>query len=104
MEHEQHQITRALFEENLAEKLQDPTCLADISPLLSDGYKWDPEAEAPIEALAANLALVDDPCRKASGINLKPPLLNEDRTARTGMPSPSMRAPRMTSARACSAW
>jgi predicted nucleotidyltransferase component of viral defense system len=48
MEHEQHQITRALFEENLAEKLQDPTFLADISPLLSDGYKWDPEAEAPI--------------------------------------------------------
>lgn len=47
MEHEQHQITRALFEENLAEKLEDPTFLADISPLLSDGYKWDPEAEAP---------------------------------------------------------
>jgi hypothetical protein len=48
MEHEQHQITRALFEENLAEKLKAPTFLADISPLLSDGYKWDPQAEAPI--------------------------------------------------------
>ncbi len=48
MEHEEHKITRALFEENFALKMKDPAFLADISPLLSDGYKWDPEAEAPL--------------------------------------------------------
>jgi predicted nucleotidyltransferase component of viral defense system len=48
MEHEKHQITHALFEENFAEKLDDPAFLADISPLLSDAYKWDPTADAPI--------------------------------------------------------
>ena len=48
MEHEAHPVTRALFEENLALKMQDAAFLADISPLLSPGYSWDPEAEAPI--------------------------------------------------------
>lgn len=46
MEHGGHAISRALFEKNLAQKMQDPDFLADISPLLSDGYTWDPEAEA----------------------------------------------------------
>ncbi len=48
MDHGGHKITRALFEQNLAEKMADAEFLADISPLLSDGYKWDPEAEAPL--------------------------------------------------------
>lgn len=48
MEHEGHKITRAIFEENFALKMQDPEFLADISPLLSADYTWDPEAEAPI--------------------------------------------------------
>ena len=46
MDHEQHEISRAQFEENLARKMKDPAFLADISPLLSNGYVWDPEAEA----------------------------------------------------------
>jgi predicted nucleotidyltransferase component of viral defense system len=46
MEHEGHKVTRALFEENFALKLQDPNFLADISPLLAPEYHWDPEAEA----------------------------------------------------------
>ena len=52
MEHEKHQITRALFEQNFAEKMKDPAFLADISPLLSEAYKWDPKAEAPIVSSA----------------------------------------------------
>jgi hypothetical protein len=27
--------------------MTDPDFLADISPLLADGYRWDPESEAP---------------------------------------------------------
>jgi predicted nucleotidyltransferase component of viral defense system len=50
MEHGGHTISRALFEKNLAEKMRDPEFLADISPLLSDGYEWDPHAEAPLVA------------------------------------------------------
>jgi predicted nucleotidyltransferase component of viral defense system len=48
MEHGGHQISRAMFEKNLAEKMSAPAFLADISPLLSDGYKWEPEPEAAI--------------------------------------------------------
>lgn len=48
MEHGGHTITRALFEQNLAEKMGDPEFLADISPLLSDGYTWDPVADVPL--------------------------------------------------------
>jgi hypothetical protein len=39
-------FTRGLFEQNLAEKMWDLALLADISPLLSDGYTWDPAAES----------------------------------------------------------
>lgn len=43
---------RALYQRkagrDLAEKMRDPEFLADISPLLSDGYAWDPQAEAPL--------------------------------------------------------
>jgi len=50
MAHGGHAISRALFEMNLAEKMRDPEFLTDISPLLSDGYEWDPEVEAPLVA------------------------------------------------------
>jgi len=50
MDHEGHTITRALFEKNLALKMHDPAFLADISPLLSADYEWDPQAEAPVVA------------------------------------------------------
>jgi predicted nucleotidyltransferase component of viral defense system len=48
MEHGGQQISRAMFEKNLAGKMADPAFLADLSPLLSDGYKWEPETEAAI--------------------------------------------------------
>lgn len=48
MEHEGHTITRALFDENLGLKMQDAAFLADLGPLLADGYRWEPESEAPI--------------------------------------------------------
>lgn len=48
MEHEKHEISRAQFEKNLALKLADDEFLADISPLLSEGYKWEPEPEGRI--------------------------------------------------------
>lgn len=46
MDHEGHRVTRAQFEENLALKLEDPQFVADIGPLLSAGYEWNPRAEA----------------------------------------------------------
>lgn len=63
MEHGGHAISRALFEKNLAQKMQDPDFLADISPLLSNGYTWDPEAEAPLVSSALINRLPGDPWR-----------------------------------------
>lgn len=37
-------VTRAQFEENLALKMEDPSFLADISPLLATVSDWRPEA------------------------------------------------------------
>lgn len=47
MEHEEHKVTRAIFEGNFVKKLDDPEFMADISPLLAAGFEWDPEAAAP---------------------------------------------------------
>jgi predicted nucleotidyltransferase component of viral defense system len=41
MDHGGHNITRALFEQNMHLKLNDPQFTADISPLLANGYSWD---------------------------------------------------------------
>ncbi|MEI8032990.1 MAG: nucleotidyl transferase AbiEii/AbiGii toxin family protein [Chlorobiaceae bacterium] len=41
MEHEQHKISRAEFEINLIEKLDDPRFLGDIEPLLTSSTGWD---------------------------------------------------------------
>lgn len=41
MEREEANITRALFERNLAAKLKMPLFAADIGPLLATGYRWD---------------------------------------------------------------
>jgi predicted nucleotidyltransferase component of viral defense system len=46
MDHGGHRITRAEFERNFAEKLNDEQFSADIGPLLSPGYSWDLEAAA----------------------------------------------------------
>ena len=45
MEYEEHQISRAEFEMNLFEKLDDSRFLDDISPLLT-GSSWDSRAAA----------------------------------------------------------
>ncbi len=46
MQHGGHAVSRAQFEQNLEAKMQDPQFLADISPLLADGYEWDIDAAA----------------------------------------------------------
>ena len=46
MEYEEHQISRAEFEMNLFEKLDDSRFLDDISPLLTTGSSWDTRAAA----------------------------------------------------------
>lgn len=66
MERERHPITRALFEENLAEKLRDPTFLADLSPLLSTGYRWDPKAEARLVSSLLIERLAGEPWKGAA--------------------------------------
>ena len=56
MEHGGYQITRALFEQNMHEKLNDPRFAADISPLLTNGYTWDMTKSA--EAVMADSSIV----------------------------------------------
>lgn len=41
-----HRVTRAVFEENLALKLEDQRFLTDIPPLLAAGQKWNPAESA----------------------------------------------------------
>ena len=43
-----HQITRALFERNMADKMADPKFTSDIGPLLASGYGWKIESAAEI--------------------------------------------------------
>jgi predicted nucleotidyltransferase component of viral defense system len=64
MEHGGHHITRALVEQNLAEKMRDPDFLADISPLLSDAYAWDPVAAATLVSQRLIDSLPGDPWRE----------------------------------------
>ena len=44
MEHEQHKVTRAEFEMNLFEKLDDSRFLEDMGPLLTSKTSWNPKA------------------------------------------------------------
>jgi predicted nucleotidyltransferase component of viral defense system len=46
MAHEGHPITRAMFEKNLAEKLDDERFTADLGPLLAAGFAWQPDSAA----------------------------------------------------------
>ncbi len=48
-----HNVTRALFEQNLDAKLRDPQFTADMGPLLAAGFNWNPEAAG--EAVFAKL-------------------------------------------------
>lgn len=49
MGHAGNRVTRAEFEENMANKLRDPQFTGDIAPLLAEGFPWD------IETAAANV-------------------------------------------------
>jgi predicted nucleotidyltransferase component of viral defense system len=53
MAHGGHNITRAMFEQNMHQKLTDPQFTADISPLLASGSSWDMRKAA--EAVSAAL-------------------------------------------------
>ena len=46
MEHGDHHVTRAQFEQNLANKLRDPQFGGDVEPLLAADFSWDMEAAA----------------------------------------------------------
>jgi predicted nucleotidyltransferase component of viral defense system len=61
MEHEAKKVTRAQFEQNLDLKLQDEQFMADISPLLFDGYRWDPGSAAPLVSSRLIQRLPGDP-------------------------------------------
>ncbi len=69
MEHEGHKVTRARFEENLALKMEDPAFLADISPLLTANYYWEPKAAAQVitERLVALLPGIPGRARSSIG-------------------------------------
>lgn len=53
LKHDELTVSRAEFEQNLADKLDDAEFLADISPLLAPEYQWEPEPEA--EAVSKKL-------------------------------------------------
>jgi predicted nucleotidyltransferase component of viral defense system len=46
LEYENHQVTRAVFEMNLFEKLNDRRFFDDMAPLLTTGASWDSRAAA----------------------------------------------------------
>ena len=46
MKREDHRVTRALFERNMAGKLDDAAFAADIGPLLAAGFAWDAKTAA----------------------------------------------------------
>jgi predicted nucleotidyltransferase component of viral defense system len=53
-----HRVTRAVFEQNLQQKLADPAFRADMTPLLRPGIEWDVDraGEAVIEHLLSRLS------------------------------------------------
>jgi predicted nucleotidyltransferase component of viral defense system len=61
MEHEGGRVTRAQFEQNLSDKLQDSQFTSDISPLLAAGYEWDIEEAALILSSRLIALLPGDP-------------------------------------------
>lgn len=66
MAHEGHPVTRAQFEENLALKMNDQAFLADISPLLASGHRWEPEEAALVIAERLLARLPGDPWKGTS--------------------------------------
>lgn len=66
MDYGGHTITRALFEQNMHQKLIDPQFTADISPLLATGYSWDLRAAADAVGAALIERLAGEPWKGAS--------------------------------------
>lgn len=67
MKRDGHRVTRALFERNMAAKLQDPAFAADIGPLLSAGFTWDIKTAAPLVLSRIIAMLPGDPWKGAQG-------------------------------------
>ncbi|ANW05877.1 hypothetical protein LMTR13_26535 [Bradyrhizobium icense] len=61
MEHGGHNITRALFEQNMHQKMTDAQFTADISPLLANEYSWDMKKAADEIAAVLIQKLPGDP-------------------------------------------
>jgi predicted nucleotidyltransferase component of viral defense system len=51
MIHGGHNVTRAMFEQNLYQKLTDSQFTADIGPLLASGISWDMEKAAEVSTV-----------------------------------------------------
>src|SRR5262249_45177615 len=60
-----HRVTRAMFEENLAAKLEDQRFVSDISPLLATGQAWDAGQAATLVMDALCPLLPGDPWKRA---------------------------------------
>lgn len=69
MEHDDHKITRAVFEENFAKKTKDPGFLSDVAPLLSSGFAWDDAAAGPAVKKAFIERLPGEPWK---GVKVRP--------------------------------
>jgi hypothetical protein len=63
MEHGGHNVTRALFEQNMHAKRSDSQFTADIGPLLANGYVWDFKDAAEKVQAALIARLPGDPWR-----------------------------------------
>jgi predicted nucleotidyltransferase component of viral defense system len=63
MERDGHNVTRALFEQNMHQKRTDPQFTADIGPLLASGYSWDFDAAAALVQAALIERLPGEPWR-----------------------------------------
>ncbi|MCR6734082.1 MAG: nucleotidyl transferase AbiEii/AbiGii toxin family protein [Afipia sp.] len=66
MEHGGHNVTRAMFEQNMHLKLSDPQFTADISPLLATGHSWDINSAADVVSAELIERLSGEPWKGAS--------------------------------------
>jgi predicted nucleotidyltransferase component of viral defense system len=65
MEHGGHNVTRAMFEQNMHQKLTDAQFTADISPLLASGHSWDINSAADMVSTELIERLPGEPWRGA---------------------------------------
>jgi predicted nucleotidyltransferase component of viral defense system len=65
MERGGHNVTRAMFEQNMHQKLTDAQFTADISPLLASGHSWDISSAADVVSTELIERLPGEPWRGA---------------------------------------